>query len=98
MRCLCVGNDEDFKGAVGGKLPSSGGIVQVLNTGGKKAQKDSSEDGGQLYKKDKSGKQSGKKGHWGGEGRNKRDEGGKHGGGGGSGAGGEKREKKKFRS
>lgn len=46
------GNAEDFEAAVGGKVPQAGGLLQVASTGDRKA-----EPQGQLYKKDKGGKQ-----------------------------------------
>ncbi|GAX72715.1 hypothetical protein CEUSTIGMA_g171.t1 [Chlamydomonas eustigma] len=50
------GAEDDFKGVVGSKLPSSGGIVQVPSSGkGSKAEL--------MYKKDTSGKQSKGKKH-----------------------------------
>ena len=51
-----AGNEDDFQGAVGGKAPTPGGLVQVLNSSGKKRDKSAAEGG--LYKKDKGGKQS----------------------------------------
>ena len=53
---ITAGNEEDFQGAVGGKAPTPGGLVQVLNSSGTKRDKSAAEEG--LYKKDKGGKQS----------------------------------------